>query len=340
MKNIQIKKKNYFNQFELGKDKNKEFYYSAVFGLDDYMPERLAKLSIHSEMLRALRFVPAPALVIGKVSYVKTKLEVKGENGNAQCTFEGRSTEGNFGFVHESGLSIIISKAVLNEGKYVHWIEGNVDQKSTAELDDFKEMKEFLLKCIPSAKINELGEESFFSVDYSEVLYKCGFFARYYDETVSWIKWPKGTWLLRDAMEMENLNTLGFLSKFSKNKSFLDGFGFMINKIDEKYTEKEEKLLKIPICLNLPRGHMVVWFNIKGFLMSYEDKIIGIKINNLLSIDYEIKNNRLRKNIWPEIVVTKYWPSIQFGQKNLEKGTDKPDWGYSMIINEDIIRKT
>ncbi|MCX5868033.1 MAG: hypothetical protein NT009_11285 [Proteobacteria bacterium] len=328
--------KSYFNQFDLNKGKNKEFFQSAIFGLDDFMPERLAKLSIHNEMLRALRYVPGPVFIIGNLDYRKTKLEVSGNNGNAQCTFEVRKTNDHFGFVHESGLSIIISKAVLHEGKYVHWIEGSVDQKSAAALDDLKETKEFLLKCIPSAKINEIGKESIFSVDYSEVLYKCGFFARYYDETVSWIKWPKGTWLLRDAMEMENLNTLGFLSKLSKNKSFLDGFGFMIKKIDERYTQKEEKLFKIPICLNLPRSHMVVWLNIKGFLFIYEDKIIGIKINNLLSLDYEIKNNRLSKSIWPEIVVTKYWPSIQFGQKNLEKGTDKPDWGYSMIINENI----
>jgi hypothetical protein len=239
-----------------------------------------------------------------------------------------RRSEGHWGYWHQSGFAITISKATLREHEFVHYLNAEIDEAAESPLSDFPELWTFLEKCTPDARISE-GKFTL-EVDNISWLPQCGFFARYLRTVQGIYEWPNGTWVLADALHYDTLNTLAWFCQVKDNPGWLQGGGILVD--SESDASTEDMSCHVPVCANLPRALSVVWLAATVRLFTRDKKIRGFKLLKILGWELEIRPERLTKSDTPELVFHAGWPTIRIPE--LALGSPAPEeWNCEAILD-------
>lgn len=302
--------------------------HTAVFGLQEHLPERLALLPMKPQVVTWIRELPQPIAFIGPVTGYTTTLKVEGSAGSASCDFEARRSEDHSGFTHPSGFAITISKATRRGNEFVHYLNAEIDEAATSPLSNFPDLWDFLEKCTPDARISE-GEFSL-NVDNISWLPQCGFFARYLRSIQGMHDWPPGTWVMADALQYETLNTLAWFGQVKQGLEWLTGYGLLNG--EESDATSEDVSFHIPVCANLPRSLSLVWLTVKGRMFTSDERVRGFRLLEILSWKLDFRPERLTKSDFPELVFYTGWPTIRIPEHVL--GAPVPEeWNFGVIFD-------
>ena len=315
------------DQFSISRKAHQELLHTAVFGLKDRMPERFAALPLNPQIATWVKQLPQPVAFVGPMTTHQTTLSVGGSAGSASCRFEVRRSKDYFGFVHESGFAITISKALRRGDEFVHYLKAEIDSAATGQLSMFPDLWAFLEKCTPDAHF----EEGKWSLNVSNIgwLPQFGFFARYLREIQGLYAWPPETWVLADAVNYEALNTLAWLCQVKKSLGSLEGCGLIIE--DKGDATEQEASFLIPVCANLPHAAILTWLDVEGHLFSQEQQILGFKLSKLVGFKLEVRPQRLEKSDLPELVFHAGWPTIRIPELALGSPAHD-DWNCELIL--------
>src|SRR5690606_15115279 len=123
------------------------------------LPDRFVKWPRKPSMFEALRGLPSRVLIAGPMSAHTCVIEVWDGGASASCEFTARQAGEWHGYVHDSGLSIRISRAVERDGQMVHLTESTIDRNAAIDLGVVPDLWAFLELCSPSAKLFIDGDD-------------------------------------------------------------------------------------------------------------------------------------------------------------------------------------
>jgi hypothetical protein len=325
---LTIVEMDYFGEhFSISGKAHQKLLHTAVFGMRERMAERFSALPINPQVETWIKQLPQPVAFVGPITSYDTTLRVQDSTGSVSCRFEVRRSKDYFGYVHESGFAITISKAKRRGNEMVHYVNAEIDSASTSQLSAFPDLWRFLEKCMPDARITE-GK---LTLDVSNIAWlpQCGFVARYLRTVQDLYAWPSGTWVLADALRYETLNTLAWLCQVKEGVGWLQGSGLVVEGTPGALEEAASFL--VAVCANLPRAVVLTWLKVDGHVFTHEQRIRGFRLSKVLNFTLEIRPKRLKKSDMPELVFHTGWPTIRVPEGAM--GAPAPrEWNCDVIL--------
>lgn len=166
-------------------------------------------------------------------------------------------------------------------------------------------------------------------------LWQYGSFARYLRSIATIYQWPEGTWYLGDAVNLETLTTMSFLAN---GLDYIKTFGFALMELEQAELEEVQLKANVPICMNLPRGSVVVWVSAEGQVIKHQGAYVGFRFSKILEHKIEVRDKRMIKSQWPEIVVQsdiKTVPLIPPSLDISQNSSDPLDWELAIEFEEE-----
>ncbi|HYD16646.1 MAG TPA: hypothetical protein VEB03_01440 [Candidatus Nanoarchaeia archaeon] len=317
------------DHFEVTDDSAKILFHDAMFGLRERMLERFSQIPVKESISIPLSNLPTPIAFVGPIETSEIALRVTSGERETLCNCEVRRTNDYRGFVHPSGFAITISRAMQRDGVFVHYINVEIDKASTSQLPAFPDLWNFLAQCEPDG-ILHIGDLKL-PVTGVGALAACGFFARYLQTVYPLHSWPDGTWLLRDALQEETLNTLGWLAGLRHLDDQFAGAGLANERLSE--FAEESKSFQVPVCANLPRCGVVTWLKTHGtLLVNAERAIAGVCFGRVRGFNIQTQSDRFAKSVYPAIAIHRDWPLIELTPEGFRE-TSENDLGYDLEID-------
>jgi hypothetical protein len=149
----------YFSLFEQFDESQERDLLHAAFGVEAHLVQRVAQLNPRPEIIKYLRALPQPALLTGYTTEARVMLEVTLDGASATTEFTFRKIGTHYAYVHDAGISLIVSHARERDGQMVHDTEVFIDPLADNVLDDLAGGPDFFEMCVEGAVIREGGED-------------------------------------------------------------------------------------------------------------------------------------------------------------------------------------
>lgn len=323
------------DQFEMGTPEKRRAVYDAIFGAPALLPDRFVELPRKPSMFAALRGLPPRILIAGPMRAHTCVIEVRDGSASASCEFTARVAGEWHGYVHDSGLSIRVSRAIERNGQMVHLTESAIDKNAAIDLGAVPDLWAFLELCSPSARLF-VDDDEFPGIDSFGDLLRFGFFARNL-RSVYKLKPMPGSWLLGADLKDEHLHSIGCLAATIERKINISAIGALLGPAEKGRDELETRneIMWTPIVMNVPAGGLVLWLRVEATIFIDDGQYVGFQAERLLDIEIEHRPGAFSKTEWPELVVRTGYPSIAIGAEGLRYGTDDvTSWECSSEVED------
>ena len=315
---------NFFDYFERLTEDEQQSLYEAAFGVPQFQQRRLGELALREGLVENLSQLPPPYVLTGFVVDERVELVVSGPAGRSTCAFRHTSNGPHFGYVHTGGLSLTISKSKLVDGMLVHEMQTYLDPDVETDRHDFPSLFAFLEHCVPESMIRVQESDFELEIEYFHGLVVAGEFARKWRQAEGLTGWHPGLVWLRDASDVETFTTVAFLGQLADDPSFLNGFGFTIEKGEARdlstYRQKQRTCI-LPVVANTASATVVAELNTQVTTFSDEDLITGLRVDEVHDVAIESRPRQEKTTTDPELLVDPSWPSFAFGSGRVRTTT-------------------
>jgi len=337
---------NYYNYFELQTEDDQQRLYESTFGIPDLEQERLASLVLRTGIVDSLERLPQPFVLGGFLTTADETLRLREPGGATYpgCRFTYRSNGENFGWVHEKGLSITVSKSKPHGDVRVHETRAFFDPAAATDFEDVPDLRNF---AEPARQGLFLEADAGFTmeVDYFHGLLVLGEMFRHHRAASAIPGWAHGLVLLRDVEDLETRIALGFLSRMS-TAGPIQPVDFVLDRerVDAEVDpqallaslDKRQSKFNIPVLINTANATVVASLSAGGLVYVDEDSYAGLRMDEIFDIELTVSERIAAKStIYPEILLHPSQPTLPLGGPPPKAGgvapigvypADLPDW--------------
>jgi hypothetical protein len=312
----------YYSLFERIDDEQERELLHAVFGAEEHITDRVAKLSLRPEVIGHLRSLPQPMIFAGLSRELDTSLRVVTGGESASEPFTYRAIGTHFGYVHAAGISLIISRARDRNGTWVHETELFVDPLTSNVMDDLGATLDFFALCSPGAKLYREDHDSEtvsgFDVDAMfTALTSAAAMINAWRTCAQLDGWPARSVELKHFTDPEVFNTLvGFAHLLDEpariaSSSFV--FRALPNGAEAADLERRPTTVYVPIIGNLAGHSIVLHLTVEGSTLSFEGDVVGFEFTSISSAECEARDRAEKSTVYPELVPGGAAPTLALG---------------------------
>lgn len=323
----------FLDQFDIGAPDIKDRLCQAVFGRSELFGRRLSSLPMHPTVQNVIEDLPGPVLIAGALQVAGGRIELEAINsrGRTRVTFECRFVADWFGYSHESGVYLRISKPVHESSQHFHYIETGSDPDTLIERLCEGDIAPFLKRCVgDDAKIIVCGTGLELNAGNIPNLCTLGWLVKRIEVLSSSAIINTGAWRIADLQD-EDLCSLGFLSDLYANHSMLDGFSFTFCQEAFDQLAKLPVEMEIPICMNIRQQGIVCWLKANGIMFgeAATGTLVGLQLVQALSLRFENVGRSFPTKGSPHLKIFSVWPAIPLHDNEVIFNGEE-DWGVAL----------
>lgn len=301
----------------------------AAFGSLQNQDRRIEQLTPKPDVMKYLRNLPQPTVLSGFAEEVEVVLRATASsNETTEAPFVKRRIGTHFAYVHDGGVSLIVSHSKQVDGTWVHETEVFVDPLVEQPLEDLGELHDFLTHCGPGSRIHVVAEDGTvsgagFSTD--EVflpMQTVAAFVRAWDVCSQIEGWPDRRVLLRDVADREVFYTLVGLAALVTGPDLIAKYSFYLAASDE--TRKPSDFVEssttahVPFIANLAADTLVVWLVVDSATLAYEGEVCGLRFASVKDARAELRALVQKTTVYPEMVANASEPTTTYAPGLIE----------------------
>ncbi|WP_153054303.1 hypothetical protein [Planomonospora sphaerica] len=291
-----------YKYFEQRNDSDRRALHLATFGVPRLRNKRLRSLALKEGLMGGLARLPQPYVLAGFVMDEPSPTRVGGPTATADLLLFRTGNEHHFGYVHEAGFALTISRRKKQDGQYVHEMHALVDEESDSDWADHLDLLKFLDACRPDSEFTFRGDrEIVLEAAYFEGLGKCSNFASALLQSRFLTGFENVPVIVRDMTLEESRATMSWLAAAAMPDSHVIPRKLMTMNVEEGDCEARDALIEVPVVCNLAEASVVVWFSGKGSVFFYEGEPCGFKVRAYESREVEVWEKFAKNSTFPEI---------------------------------------
>lgn len=319
----------YFDYFSTETEKQAKAVLHAAFGSLHNQDQRIAQLTPRPDVMKYLRNLPQPTVLSGFTEEAEVVLRATMMSGEtADAPFAKRRIGTHFAYVHDGGVSLIISHSKNVDGTWVHETEVFVDPLIELPLEDLGELHHFLAHCGVGSRIHVVAEDGTvdgagFSID--ETFLPLQTVARFVQawEVCSKIEgWPDRRVLLRDVADREVFYTLAGLAALATAPESVAKYSFYLAASDETRRPSDfvetSTTAHVPFIANLAADTLVVWLVVDSATLAYEGRVRGLRFGSVEGAWAEVRPLVRKTTVYPEMVTDASEPTTTYAPRLIE----------------------
>lgn len=324
----------YYSLFERINEGQERELLHAVFGADEHVAARVAKLSLRPEVIGYLRSLPQPMIFAGLSRELDTSLRVVAGGKSASEPFTYRAIGTHFGYVHAAGISLIVSRARDRNGAWVHETELFVDPLAINRMEDLGSALDFFALCSAGAKL--YGEDhdpqtvSGFDVDAMFTpLGSAAAMINAWRTCAQLDGWPARSVELKHFTDPEVFKTLVGFAHLLEEPAAIASISFVFRALPTGVgaadLERGPATVHVPIIGNLADQSVVLHLTVEGSTLSLEGDVLGFGFTSISSAECEVRDLAKKSTVYPELVPGGAAPTLALGiaeQGVLPEGLD------------------
>jgi hypothetical protein len=330
----------FYDYFLRGETSEADDVHAAIFGSPRLRMERLAKLGPRPEIGGEFIRLPA-AVLVGGTQESDVSVRATGNGGVATETFTVVRTRTHHGWVHPSGFSISFSKPMQRDEVWVHEITALIDEGEELFLDAEPALWGFLERCSEEAVLSIVGDRPG-GVEASHVgnLGRAHFMAQYLRAASTLVGWDQIRAPLRLALDDESMHTLALVARIASDSGVFTNFGFVLEVGETGEVRSSVSLVfdqdvlrvKLPILGNVGQQAVVAWLDAEvRYHRNAEDQVRGIRIEQVLGAQLEVRDRQPKSTKYPELVVDGTWPTVAFAASGpVQTQSDAEEWNLGL----------
>jgi hypothetical protein len=277
-----------------------EKLYQATFGAANRASERISQLALKRELISELDQLPQPLILRGFTYEDPRVLRVEGSSGVAECTLLKRSNGEHVGWCLPEGFALTASKRKKQGNLWVHELQAFADSEEDIDLADHVELMNFLRCCEPEAQLGEVNDRPLpFVVEQFTDLPYFGWFAQYVDRARLLDGWDGGLALLKDALDEETLDSLGWLAALADMPSKAARLGFSLEDSDPHHPAS----FRLPCLVNTATATVVCWLDCRGNALLHGEALRGLMVDEVSDVHLEVRPRAMKMTRDPEFVL-------------------------------------
>ena len=303
----------YYSLFErINEDQERDLLH-AVFGSDDHTTDRVAQLSLRPEVIEYLKSMPQPMIFAGLSRELETALRVVSDGRSASDVFTYKAIGTHFGFVHDAGISLIVSEARDYDGKMFHETELFVDPLACNVLDDLGTSLDFFALCAPGARLYREDHDpaivAGFNVDemFTPLRQLAAMIGAW--RTCSQLDgWPDRSVELKNFAEAEIFNTLAGFAQLINEPGQVAKVAMYFEETADgaKPTgvDRTPTTILLPVIGNLADKTLILHLAVAGSVLSRDGDPAGLEFDSVLPAEcrVEVRERTQKATIYPEYV--------------------------------------
>jgi len=319
----------YFDYFSTETTEEATALLHAAFGSLQNQDRRIEKLTPKPGVMKYLRNLPQPTVLSGFTEEVQVLLRATtSSDETAEAPFVKRRIGTHFAYVHDGGVSLIISHSKQVDGTWVHETEVFVDPLVEQPLEDLGQLHDFLTYCGPGSRIHVVAEdgtvsgEGFSTDEVFLPLQTVARFVRAWDVCRQFDDWPERRVLLRDVADREVFYTLVGLAGLATEPDVIAKYSFYLAASDE--TRKPSDFAEssttahVPFIANLAADTLVVWLVVHAATLAYNGEVCGLRLASVEDVRAELRPLAQKTTAYPEMVTDASEPTATYAPGLIE----------------------
>jgi hypothetical protein len=298
-------------------DENRRLLHYATFGAPELLQERVAAMVVREDLIEDLDRLPEPYMIRGSIQNAESELRVEGPGGEARCRLRLTRNGEHYGYVHDGGFAITVSKRKEKGGVWVHEFEAFADPDVGLDLEDHPDLWAFLTACVPGAVvIDEAVPDWRFGVEQFAYLPWFGAFAACLKDASALPGWSSRIAELRDALDEETMNSVQWLAAVASDLTRIPKPAFVLEGDDGSADpESEPGRWTVPVVVNTTRASAVTWLTCSGELFLRNDAVVGVRTEEYHDVRVDVVEERAAKGtIEPEFVFDPSSTALALGE--------------------------
>lgn len=302
----------FFSLFEQFNESQEREVLRVAFGVDDHLVERLAGLNPRPDIMKYLRNLPQPTYLGGFTTQAEVVLEVERGEERASAPFTYRRIGTHYAYVHQCGLSLIISHARERGGVMIHETEVAVDALVDSVLEDLGTLLDFLELCGEDAVIREVSHDEsvrhrFEVAQLFQPLHTIAAFVASWRICAMIEGWPERCVALNDVADPEVFYTLSGFARLVEQPDFIAAASFFLDRVTNPILREElteaQTTAYAPFIGNLAGATVVLRLSASAMTLALDGEVRGIRFKNVEAGTCEVRELVAKTTIYPELAI-------------------------------------
>ena len=313
----------YFSLFErMDSDQERQLLHAA-FGAEEHAAARIAELSLRQEVIDYVTSLPQPLIFTGFSTEMPTALRVILGEHSATEPFTYRAIGTHSGYVHDAGISLIISEARDRDGQMVHETKLYVDPDVSDDLEDLTTTLDFFALCSAGAKVYREDHdpsrvEGFDISGLFTALEGLASMVEGWRTCVQLDGWPARSVELRDFANPDAFNTIVGFARIVEDPDRVPVSSLALSGYetvpDGANLMREPTTILLPVVGNMKRHSVILHLTIAGTAVSYDGETVGLEFDSILAAECEARDRVEKSTIYPELIAASHVPTFCFGR--------------------------
>ena len=287
----------FWSLFDQMGDEDRELLHLATFGAPELLQQRLGAMVLREDFITELDGLPQPYVIGGNIEYAESELRTEGSAGEARCRFRYTRNGEHYGYVHDAGFAITVSKRKQKGGVWVHELGGFADPDVDLDLADHPDLWAFLSTCVPGARVLDDDVSAWsFGVEEFGALTRLGAFAACLKDASTLPGWLSGIAHLRDAFDEETMTTAQWLAALAVDRNRLPKPKFVVEAPGGfAEPEREPARWTVPVVMNTTASSAVAWLACSGQLFVRDGEVVGVSTEEYHDVRIVVTSERAAK---------------------------------------------